>query len=151
MRTFLKVEKFGGKVEKFISLKSWPWRLTSSSVPAQCAQPLTWIRAEHPGCSQRKHWGCSHLASQLPLWLEHARDKFSWQIALCRLLHQFLSSPSIPVHPPPLSRICTHGSHPGGGKWPVPEKKRILCVSPKAGPAQPAAPRGHYILYTTCV
>jgi hypothetical protein len=33
------------------------------------------------------------------------------------------------------------------GSW----KKRILCVSPKAGPAQPAAPRGHYILYTTCV
>ncbi len=30
-------------------------------------------------------------------------------------------------------------------------KKRILCVSPKAGPAQPAAPSGHYILYTTCV
>ncbi len=27
-------------------------------------------------------------------------------------------------------------------------KKRILCVSPKAEPAQPAAPRGHYILYT---
>ncbi len=30
-------------------------------------------------------------------------------------------------------------------------KKRILCVCPKAGPAQPAALSGHYILYTTCV
>jgi hypothetical protein len=33
------------------------------------------------------------------------------------------------------------------GSW----KKRILCVSPRAGPAQPAALSGHYILYTTCV
>ncbi len=33
------------------------------------------------------------------------------------------------------------------GSW----KKRILCVSPMAGPAQPAALSGHYILYTTCV
>ncbi len=33
------------------------------------------------------------------------------------------------------------------GSW----KKKVLCVSPKAGPAQPTAPRGHYILYTTCV
>ncbi len=35
------------------------------------------------------------------------------------------------------------------GSW----EKRILCVSPRAaaGPAQPAALSGHYILYTTCV
>ncbi len=32
------------------------------------------------------------------------------------------------------------------GSW-----KKILCVSPKAGPAQPAASSGHYILYTTCI
>jgi hypothetical protein len=31
------------------------------------------------------------------------------------------------------------------------KKKRILCVSPRAGPAQPATLSGHYILYTTCV
>jgi hypothetical protein len=31
------------------------------------------------------------------------------------------------------------------------KKKRILCISPKVGQAQPAAPSGHYILYTTCV
>jgi hypothetical protein len=33
------------------------------------------------------------------------------------------------------------------GSW----KKRILCVIPRAGPAQPAVLSGHYILYTTCV
>ena len=48
-------------------------------------------------------------------------------------------------------RTRYHGSHPGGGKCDRLLEKRILCVSPRAGPAQPAALNGHYILYTTCV
>ena len=40
---------------------------------------------------------------------------------------------------------CRRGSYPGGGKCHRFQEKRILCVSPKTGPAQPAAPSKPYI------
>ena len=47
--------------------------------------------------------------------------------------------PAAPAgHPRPAAPVGYHGSHSAGGTCHRFQEKRILCVSPKTGPAQPA-------------